>query len=37
MKHLVERFYSDIWDRRDFAAAEEMLAPDFRFRGSLGS
>ena len=37
MKHLVERFYSDIWNRRDFAAADEVLAADFRFRGSLGS
>jgi steroid delta-isomerase-like uncharacterized protein len=37
MKHLVERFYKDIWDRQDFAAADEILAPDFRFRGSLGS
>ena len=34
---LVERFYNDIWNRQDFTAAEEILAPDFRFRGSLGS
>ena len=34
---LVERFYADIWNRQDFAAAEEILASDFRFRGSLGT
>jgi steroid delta-isomerase-like uncharacterized protein len=34
---LVERFYNDIWNRQDFAVASEILAPDFRFRGSLGS
>ena len=34
---LVELFYADIWNRQDFAAAEEILAPDFRFRGSLGT
>jgi steroid delta-isomerase-like uncharacterized protein len=34
---LVERFYNDIWNRQDFAVAEEILAADFRFRGSLGS
>ncbi|HKB95497.1 MAG TPA: ester cyclase [Rhizomicrobium sp.] len=33
---LVERFYNDIWNRRDFAVAGEILAADFRFRGSLG-
>ena len=37
MKHLVERFYADIWNRHDFAVADEILAADFRFRGSLGS
>jgi len=36
-QNLVERFYNDIWNRQDFAVAEEILAPDFRFRGSLGS
>lgn len=34
---LIERFYSDIWNRRDFGAADEILSADFRFRGSLGS
>ena len=37
MKHLVERFYGDIWNRQDFAVADEILGADFRFRGSLGS
>lgn len=35
-KALVERFYSDVWNRSDEAAAREILHPDFRFRGSLG-
>jgi steroid delta-isomerase-like uncharacterized protein len=35
-RNLVERFYSDIWNRCDFAMAAEILADDFRFRGSLG-
>jgi predicted ester cyclase len=34
---LVERFYGDIWNRCDFAVADEILAKDFRFRGSLGN
>jgi SnoaL-like domain len=34
---LDERFYTEIWNRQDFAAAGELLAADFRFRGSLGS
>jgi steroid delta-isomerase-like uncharacterized protein len=37
IKTLVERFYCDIWNRQDFATADEILAADFRFRGSLGS
>jgi steroid delta-isomerase-like uncharacterized protein len=36
-QNLVERFYDDIWNRQDFAVADAILAPDFRFRGSLGS
>ena len=35
-QHLVERFYHEVWDRADEAVAKEILAPDFRFRGSLG-
>ncbi len=34
---LIERFYGDIWNRQDFVVADEILAADFRFRGSLGS
>lgn len=33
---LIERFYHDVWNQADEAAAWEILAPDFRFRGSLG-
>ena len=36
-KILVERFYNDLWNRRAYAVADEILAPDFRFRGSLGT
>ena len=36
-QNLVERFYNDIWNRQDFIVADAILAPDFRFRGSLGS
>ena len=34
---IIERFYADIWNRQDLAAAEQILSPEFRFRGSLGS
>ncbi len=33
---LVERFYDEIWNRGDEAAARAILDPGFRFRGSLG-
>ncbi|MBV8441907.1 MAG: ester cyclase [Hyphomicrobiales bacterium] len=36
-KELVERFYYEVWNRADEAAAKEILHPDFRFRGSLGA
>jgi steroid delta-isomerase-like uncharacterized protein len=36
-KELVERFYYQVWNRADEAAAKEILHPDFRFRGSLGT
>jgi len=36
-RRLVERFYSEIWNRGDEAAAREILHPAFRFRGSLGT
>lgn len=35
-KALVESFYADVWNRRDTARAHEIIASDFRFRGSLG-
>lgn len=33
---LVERFYAVLWNMWDDSAVEEVLAPDFHFRGSLG-
>lgn len=33
---LIERFYHEVWNRADEVVAHEILAPDFRFRGSLG-
>lgn len=33
---LVESFYADVWNRRDTCRAREIIASDFRFRGSLG-
>lgn len=35
-RSLVERFYHDLWNRADEQVAAEILAEDFRFRGSLG-
>lgn len=35
-EQLVRRFYNDIWNKRDESLARTLLAPDFRFRGSLG-
>jgi steroid delta-isomerase-like uncharacterized protein len=34
---LVQRFYDDVWNRADEAAAHEVPTPDLRFRDSLGS
>jgi predicted ester cyclase len=36
VRDLVERFYRDVWNRCDDAAVDELLAPGFVFRGSLG-
>lgn len=36
MVDLIERFYRDLWNRWDDSAVDEVLAPTFRFRGSLG-
>jgi len=33
---LVAEFYARIWNARDLAAVDELLTPDFAFRGSLG-
>jgi steroid delta-isomerase-like uncharacterized protein len=33
---LVERFYYEVWNRAEEAAAYEILHADFRFRSSLG-
>ena len=33
---LVRSFYERIWNKGNVAAATELLAPDFLFRGSLG-
>ncbi len=33
---LVQRFYDEVWNRADENVAREILAEDFRFRGSLG-
>jgi steroid delta-isomerase-like uncharacterized protein len=33
---LVERFYDAVWNRADETEARAILAPDFRFRASLG-
>ena len=35
-QHLVERFYNEVWNQADETVAREILAEDFRFRGSLG-
>jgi len=35
-RELVLRYYTDLWNRWDLGVAEEILSPDFRFRGSLG-
>jgi predicted ester cyclase len=33
---LIERFYAVLWNQWDDSAVEDMLSPDFVFRGSLG-
>tara|TARA_R110002072_G_scaffold261212_1_gene419792 strand:+ start:23 stop:439 length:417 start_codon:yes stop_codon:yes gene_type:complete len=32
---IVESFYADVWNRRDYDQARRIIAPDFKFRGSL--
>ena len=34
---LVRRFYDELWNRWALEVADEILAPDVRFRGTLGT
>jgi predicted ester cyclase len=36
MRHLVERFYADLWNRVDLNSADKILHQDVDFRGSVG-
>ena len=36
MRHLVERFYADLWNKVDLDSADEILHRDVDFRGSVG-
>jgi predicted ester cyclase len=36
-RHLVERFYHELWNKDDEVVAGEILDRAFRFRGSLGT
>lgn len=33
----VRRYYEELWNRWNFDLADEILAPEIRFRGSLGT
>jgi steroid delta-isomerase-like uncharacterized protein len=33
----IRRFYDELWNRWDLGLADEIVAPDVRFRGSLGT
>lgn len=33
----IDRFYAELWNRRDRSRIAEILHPDVRFRGSLGA
>ena len=35
-KALVETFYFEVWNKKSFVKAQEILSEDFTFRGSLG-
>jgi steroid delta-isomerase-like uncharacterized protein len=36
-KALVRRYYEEMWNRWDFALAEQLIAEEIVFRGSLGA
>jgi len=36
-RNLVRRYYSELWNGWNVSLVNELLTPDFRFRGSLGS
>lgn len=36
-KATIRRFFHDLWNEWDLAVAGEIVAPDVRFRGSLGA
>jgi steroid delta-isomerase-like uncharacterized protein len=36
-EEIVERFYCELWNNWDLDVADEILAEDLRFRGTLGS
>ena len=35
-KAVVRRYYEDLWNRWDLAKADQLIATDVAFRGSLG-
>ncbi len=37
LRKLVVRYYHELWNAWNLAVADEILAPEFRFRGSFGT